>query len=153
MAEEKPQRILVSDPDPCISETLQEFLIHAGFRAETAGNRDEVLNMAADGSFGVVILDHLLNAYGEIDIVEQLKETNPEVCTIILISYPLVEYVLVAFRKGAFDVIIKPVDLFELRDTIDRAFRQHKLNRAYLEAVRRADKAAEIDQSTLVHVT
>ena len=151
MTETKPHRILVADPDPCISQTLQEFLIHAGFRAETAGNRDDVLEMTADGEYGVVILDHLLNAYGDVDIVEQLKETNPEVCTIILVSYPLVEYVLVAFRKGAFDVIIKPVDLFELRDTIDRAFQQHTLNKAYREALGKGDKTIGTNQSTPVH--
>lgn len=152
MTEEKPQRILVADPDSCIAETLQEFLIHVGYRAEIAGNRDEVLKMAVDGEYGVVILDHLINAFGDTDILEQLKETNPEICTIILVSYPLVEYVLAAFRKGAFDVIIKPVDLFELQETIERAIRQYKLNRAYREALENADDTAKIPRDALVPV-
>ena len=152
MSEDKPEKIIVADPDPSISETLREFLVHIGYRAEPAESRDEVMAKVAEGEYGVVIIVHLFNAYGETDIVEQLKSVNPEICTIILVSYPLVEYVLTAFRKGAFDVIIKPVDLFELRETIERAIRQHKLNMAYRQALKNAGDTARIPQSLAASV-
>jgi DNA-binding NtrC family response regulator len=127
---ERTQKILIAEPEPSISEALKEFLLHVGYQAEIAMSREDIVATAVEQRYGVVILDHLLNSSGDGDILEELRAAGPSICIIMLISYPLVEYVIAAYRKGVFDVVIKPVDLFELDEIIQRAFRQHELNRA-----------------------
>lgn len=130
MVREKPSRILIAEPDPSIADTLQEFLEHIGYDAITADRHDDIIRIAAEEKCGVVILDHLLNSSAEANVLDELLAVDSTICVIMLISYPLVEYVITAYRRGAFDVVIKPVDLFELDEIVHKAFARHELNKA-----------------------
>ncbi|UCE25493.1 MAG: response regulator [Candidatus Zixiibacteriota bacterium] len=129
MAREKPVRIIIAEPDPSIADTLKEFLEHIGYEAITVDRRDDIVRVTVEQKCGVVIVDHLLNSAKATEILDELLAVDSTICVIILISCPLVEYVVGAFRKGAFDVVIKPVDLFELDEIVHRAFEQHETNK------------------------
>ncbi len=138
------KRILIAEPDKCIADALKEFLIHAGYVADIIDDRELVARKAAEGRFGVVIVDHLFNASGDTQILEALLETDPTICVIVMTSYPLVECVISDYRKGAFDVLVKPVDLFELNQIVARAFRQYRLNCAYRLVAENLDRIEQL---------
>ncbi len=138
------KRILVAEPDPSICETLREFLEHIGYDAVVADNRVDVTAHLRQGGFGVVIVDYLLNAAGDGDLLREIHSIDPTTCAIMLLSFPLVEYVIHAFRKGAFDVVVKPVDLFELDEIVKRAFARNELNQAYDYVSKNRDRINEL---------
>lgn len=143
----RPQRVLVAEPDPTISGTLREFLIHIGYEADTADNRADVLEKVSNDGYGVIVLDHLLNSSGDGDLLDDLRCMDPSICVIMLISFPLVEYVITAFRKGAVDVVVKPVDLFELDEIVKRAFSRYELNKVYRYVRDNRERIDELIQS------
>jgi len=140
------KRILIAEPDPSISETLREFLEHIGYDAEVADNRDDIVAAVREGGPGVVIIDFLLNATGDGDLLGDIHAIDPAVCGVVLLSFPLVEYVINAFRKGAFDVVVKPVDLFELDEIAKRAFERYELNKAYHFVSQNLERINELKQ-------
>ena len=137
-------RILIAEPDTCISNTLREFLVHAGYFAEIIDDRRMVAEKATRERFGVVLIDHLFNASGGTEILETILDTDPTICVVIMTSYPLVECIISAYRKGAIDVVVKPVDLFELNQIVARAFRQHRLNCAYRLVAENLDRIEQV---------
>ena len=141
------KRILIAEPDASISETLRDFLEHIGYDAEVADNRDDILAAVKEGGFGVVIIDFLLNASGDGDLLGDIHAIDPAICGIMLLSFPLAEYVINAFGKGAFDVVIKPVDLFELDEIAKRASERYELNKAYQFVSRNLEKINELQQN------
>ena len=150
MAKQKVKSILIAENDESICATLKEYLDHHGYQAYSACERDEIVPTALSEGCGVVILDHHLSAGGHPEVLNQLLEANPTIAVIVLISYPLVDLVVDTYRKGAFDVAVKPVDLFDLSDTIEKAFERHELNKAYRFIMKNRDKVAgRIEQSEL----
>ena len=129
MAREKPARIIIAEPDPSIADTLKEFLEHIGYEAITVDRHDEVVRVTVEEKGGVVLLDHLLSITSETDVLDELMATDSTMCVIMMVSCPLVEYVVAAFRRGAFDVVIKPVDLFELDRIVHKACDRHEFNK------------------------
>ena len=129
MAREKPARIIIAEPDPSIADTLKEFLEHIGYEAITVDRHDQVVRVAVEEKCGVVLLDHLLSFTSETGVLDELQAVDSTICVIMLVSCPLVEYVVAAFRRGAFDVLIKPVDLFELDRVVHNAFERHEFNK------------------------
>lgn len=138
------KRVLIAEPDTCIADTLREFLVYAGYVAETIDDRDLVAKVAAEDGYGVVLIDQLFSSSGGTGILEALLEANPAICVIVLTSYPLVECVISAYRKGAFDVVVKPVDIFELHRIVARAFQRYRLNCAYRLVAENLDKIEEL---------
>ncbi|UCG61948.1 MAG: response regulator [Candidatus Zixiibacteriota bacterium] len=138
------KRILIAEPDPSISEALREFLEHVGYDAEVADNQEDIVAVIKKGGTGVVIIDFLLNATGDGDLLGNIHAIDPTVCAVMLLSFPLAEYVVSAFRKGAFDVVIKPVDLFELDEIAKRAFKRYELNKAYHFVSQNLEKINEL---------
>jgi len=148
MNDNRDKRILIAEPDQCIAETLKEFLIHAGYATEIIADRDLIAARVSDSQFGIVIVDYLFNASGGTEILETVLEADPTICVIVLTSYPLVECVISAFRKGAFDVIVKPVDLFELNRIVASASKRYRLNRAYRLIIENLDRVEELISSS-----
>lgn len=131
ISEPKVKSILIAEQDSTICATLKEYLDHHGYQAHSVCDREEIVARATENGCGVVILDHHLSASNHPQVLELLLKANPTIAVIVLISYPLVDLVVQSYRKGAFDVAVKPVDLFDLSDTIKRAFEQHQINKAY----------------------
>jgi len=144
MNDNRDKRILIAEPDTCIANTLKEFLVHAGYEAEITADREMIARKATEEHFGVVLVDHLFNASGGTEILETLLDSDPTICVIIMTSYPLVECIISAYRKGAVDVVIKPVDLFELDQIVARAFRQYRLNCAYRMVAENLDRIEQL---------
>ncbi|MEW6413044.1 MAG: response regulator [Candidatus Zixiibacteriota bacterium] len=144
MTEAKVKRVLIAEREPEISETLCEYLEYSGFETVTAKTAEEVLLKVADEAIGVVIADHCLCCSTSPSVLEKLVEVNPGIVVIMMLSYPMVDYVIEAYRKGAFDVIVKPVDLFELDDILRRGFGQYEMNKVYHFVSKNLDRINQV---------
>ncbi len=144
MSEDKVRRLLVAERENEISETLCEYLEYSGYETVTALTVDDVFDAVRQEGVGIVILDYCFCCSTSPSVLEKLVEINPQVVVIMMLSYPMIDYVIEAYRKGAFDVIIKPVDLFELDDILGRAFKQYEINAVYRYVSENLDRINEL---------
>lgn len=127
--------ILVVDDEPSIRNLLEEYLSMGGFRVRTAANVAEARRWLASEAFDLVTLDiHMPGESGRV-LLEELAPRAPDTVVIMMTALTDVRIGVEALKKGAFDYLVKPVDLEELSLTIAKALRHRELeleNRAYL---------------------
>ncbi|HPU29111.1 MAG TPA: sigma-54 dependent transcriptional regulator [Syntrophorhabdaceae bacterium] len=117
----KKGKILIIDDERSLLESFEMFLSEKGYIIECAINAQEGLNKSRLFRPDVIILDVRLPDMNGIDLIEKLKERQ---CPIIIITaFHDMETTIKAVKSGAFEYIPKPIDVEELENAIEKAFK------------------------------
>ncbi len=115
-------RILVVDDEPTIRCILSQVLEEAGHEVTEAASGEEALETFQTEPFPVVITDIIMKRMSGIDLLQNLKEIEPEVEVVIMTSQGTLDTATSALRAGAFDYLLKPFqDLDAISTLITRA--------------------------------
>ena len=121
--------ILLIDDDQSILKLLSDFISDKGYRVDTARHGGEALEKLSSHIYDLVIIDLNLPDMGGIDIVKWINQHSPETISIILSGYATIESTLEAISLGAFDYLIKPVQLAKLNIVLTNGLEQRKMIR------------------------
>jgi DNA-binding NtrC family response regulator len=123
------KRILVVDDDRNSCQLLAEFLAGEGFQIDTAWDGKQALSMLEKETFDIVLTDLKMPKVNGIQVLESLSRTNPTAIGIIITGYGTIKSAIEAIRAGAYDYITKPVQLDEVKLTLERALEHQTLIR------------------------
>jgi DNA-binding NtrC family response regulator len=116
--------ILVIDDEAAIRESLQILLESEGFAVETAASGEEGLARLAERVFDLVLLDVALPDRNGIDLLRELRGTDPGANVIVITAYGTKEAEARAVQAGAANFVRKPWDndklLADIRAAIAR---------------------------------
>jgi DNA-binding NtrC family response regulator len=129
-------KILIVDDERTIRWTLGEALRSWGYESIQAGSVKEARELFAAEEPSVALLDIDLPDGTGLDILNFIKEQNPDTIAIMVTGNVSVPNAVAALRGGAHDFISKPVHLEELRITIRNAVETRDLRRE-IKQVRR----------------
>ena len=115
------QRILVADDDRAARTGLASLLSRWGYEVAEAANGTDALEQASRFRPSVVVADLVMPGLDGIELVKPLAETVPEAVVVLLTAHASVETAVSAMKEGAYDYLIKPVDLGRLRRLIENA--------------------------------
>jgi len=135
---EQAARILVVDDEDGIRAGCRRVLEPAGHSIEEASTLAEGLEKAAAGSFDLALLDVMMPDGSGLDLIEPLRQKDPETVIIVITGYATVELAVQALKRGAYDFISKPFEADLLLHAIDQGLERRRLS---LEA--RRSKALE----------
>ncbi|MCD6343104.1 MAG: sigma-54-dependent Fis family transcriptional regulator, partial [Spirochaetaceae bacterium] len=102
-------KILVVDDHELIRKTLKKALDDEGYRVSLAQNGSECLKAVQSSEFDLILLDMRLPDMNGLEILQKLKETNPDIAVIVMTAYGDLESSQRAMTLGAFDFLHKPV--------------------------------------------
>lgn len=88
-----------------------------------ASSGEEAVNMAAELTPGVVLMDLIMPGIGGVEATRQVKQVSPRTQVIVLTSYHEDRYIFPALRAGAISYVLKDVGPDELAETIRKAAR------------------------------
>ena len=146
-------RILVVDDDESLRGVLSMVLEDDGYQVGTAASGEEALAMYLAEPFPLVITDVRMGGMSGIELLQKLKEINPETEVIVITSYASVDNVLNALRFGAYDYLVKPFEALDfISNVVVRAVEKIRLiqeNRAMLENLQRNKIELEQKNRTL----
>jgi putative nucleotidyltransferase with HDIG domain len=109
------KRILVVDDYPPIRELICEALEQSGYRdVGVAKNGLEALDIFTHAPFDLVISDVMMPVMGGMELLNRLREINPETSVIMITAQPAIELTVSAMKKGAIDFLKKPFNIDEL---------------------------------------
>ncbi len=126
-------RVLVVDDEQSVATTIKAVLELDGNEVTAVTSGEEALTQIREHEFDVVLTDLRLD---DLDGVEVLRETQklwPDTVAIMLTGYASLESAVAALRGGAYDYLIKPSDVDELRATIGRALERRRLRQRLVE--------------------
>lgn len=134
MSAAPPFTVLVIDDDPDTRENLWDILEMSGYGVETAGTASELRLRENWEHIGAVVLDRRLPDASAETLLPELKRFAPHADVLIVTGYADVQSAIAAFRLGAADYIVKPIEAGELLARIGRIEEAVKTRRALQEA-------------------
>jgi len=118
-----PGQILVVDDDPASVAFLTEFLKQIGFsEVVTAANGKEALQCVEKSPPRLVLLDYRLPDLDGIEVLRRIKAQHPALPVIMVTAYPNTAGIDRVITQGAYDLVIKPVDLRYLEQAVLMGF-------------------------------
>ena len=121
----KNYNILVIDDEAAQRDVLTGYLKKKGYKIFSASSGKEGIEITKNNPVDIILSDFKMPDLNGIEVLEKVKEINPEISLVIVTAYGTVENAVKAMRLGAFDYISKPVDLDELDLMIERII-EHK---------------------------
>lgn len=150
-----PIRALVIDNDPAHADTLADSLSSVGYECTVATSGKEGAALLEKDAFEIVITDLKMPDVGGLEILALANENLPDAEVILVTGHGTVQSAVEAMQQGAFNYLLKPLDLKQLRAVVDNAARNQHLRRANAELSRRLDEKfgfeGVIGNSTQMH--
>jgi signal transduction histidine kinase len=145
-------RILVVDDEPDVELLItQQFRrqIRAGeFTFSFARDGEQALAvLQKDSGFDLMLLDINMPIMDGLTLLARLSELEAQVRAIIVSAYGDMTNIRTAMNRGAFDFVLKPIDMADLEATIRKAMGEI----AKLREIERRRLAAEHARSNLSH--
>jgi two-component system response regulator PilR (NtrC family) len=104
------KRILIVDDDELIRKFLMDFFVDL-----------------VPQTFDIVISDFVMPDINGIELLKELVAKDDKVLFFLITGYPTLETAVEAIKNGAYDYIVKPFNLEDLRIKVERAIMTRQL--------------------------
>lgn len=123
----KEYTILIADDEPNIRRVLEAMLSREGYTVLTAENGRKALEQASTTSVHVLISDLIMPDMMGVELLQKVKEKHPHCSAIIVTGYGTIKSAVEAMRYGAYNYLQKPLDNYEVLQTLKGALEHHTL--------------------------
>ena len=117
---ERSPLVLVVDDEQSFRETTRLFLEGDDYRAATAANGGEALELARREMPDLVLLDLIMPGMSGVDVLKELHAMNPDLPVVIVTAYPDTELMAEALLCPPVTLLPKPLDKATLLRTVHR---------------------------------
>lgn len=119
-------RVLVVDNEVEFASTLAERLRLRKIEAESVFFGEDTLPAVSRFQPDVIILDLDMPDITGLEVLSRVKNVEPAIEVILLTGHGSFEAGITGMELGAFDYLIKPVDLTQLMEKITDAYKKRK---------------------------
>jgi signal transduction histidine kinase len=120
-------KVLVVDDEESVVMTIKAILQLDGYNVATTMSGAEARAMVRETEYDLVLTDLRLEDGDGLDVLKAVRESYPETVTIMLTGYASLESAIQALRAGAYDYLVKPSEVEELRSTVARGIERRRL--------------------------
>lgn len=142
------EKLLIVDDEPGICSTISEVLQSSTRQVLVADDPETAIQLLNDEATPVVLLDIRLGRESGLQLFTQLRRIDPKVLIIFITGHGTSDTAIETMKLGAFDYLVKPLDLDQLQQVVDQAFRISRLMR--LPAAVESDAAIEEGSDRLI---
>lgn len=139
------QTVLVVDDDKSIRYSLKRML-EEKYSVFTAGNGEEALQQIKASSPDLIIMDIKMPGRSGIEILKEIKKIDPKSLVILMTAYGTTETAIEAMKYGAFDYILKPFPIPQMRELVQRAMALRKMMKEEVSYAPEPDQLKEEEQ-------
>lgn len=119
--------ILIYDDERDVRQLLHQMLEGEGYHCGEAANAREALGYLRDRSVDVVLLNINMPGKFGMELLRQIKEGYPDVLVITVTVISDVNTAIESTRQGAYDYVIKPFNVDEVVNCVERAMEKRRL--------------------------
>lgn len=119
--------VLVVDDEEGIRQALTRFLTRVGYRVTAAASGAEALERLASEHPQAMLCDIRMPETSGVQLLPKVLAQDPDLAVIMLTAIDEPRTAIECLKLGAYDYLIKPVDLEELELSLQHALRQRQL--------------------------
>lgn len=123
---QEPFRIIVVDDEEIVLSLIRDTFEEEGYAIKTASNGEDALKLTIDETFDLLITDIRMPGMDGIELVRRVREKQPDIGVIFMTGYANLNSAKNAIKQGAFDYIMKPFEIAEIRKAVKDATRIKK---------------------------
>jgi nitrogen regulation protein NR(I) len=120
-------RLLLIEDDEVAAASLGQVLSEEGYAVKVAGRGDAGLRLAVDGGYDVILTDLRMPGIDGLELVARLHRSHPRLPVILMTAHGTTDTAIEATKRGAYDYLLKPFDMPELLEAVEKAVRSHRL--------------------------
>jgi nitrogen regulation protein NR(I) len=114
------QTILIVDDDKSIRYSLKR-MFEEKYSILTVQNGEEALDRVREIPPDLIIMDIKMPGRNGIDVLKEIKSIDPKSLVIIMTAYGTTETAIEAMKYGAFDYILKPFNIPQMKGLVEKA--------------------------------
>ncbi len=126
-------RVLLVDDEEDFRATLTKRLKKRRLNVASAGSGPEALAILADHPADVVVMDVRMPGMDGIETLREIRGRHPLVQVILLTGHASLEAAIEGMESGAFDYLMKPMDIDELLYKVQDAYQKKVLQEQKIE--------------------
>jgi nitrogen regulation protein NR(I) len=142
------ERILIVDDDQSMRYSLNRMLEGQGLQLSLAKNGAEALERFELDRPDLVVMDIKMPGQSGLEVLREIKEKDPKALVILMTAFGTTETAIEAMKYGAFDYILKPFDIPQMRGLVERALEVSRMMKKIVSLPDR--EKAEAAEETLV---
>jgi len=120
-------RILVVDDDASIRETFERHLSRSGYTVHLAGDGQQALSLLAEVDPALIITDVRMPGLDGLELLRRVREGADPPDVLVITAHDDMRSAIEAMRAGAYDYLVKPLDLDEIDLLIQRCLSERAL--------------------------
>jgi DNA-binding NtrC family response regulator len=111
-------RVLLVDDEEDLVSAMAERLALRGFQVETATRAADAMRHLDQSGFDVLILDVRMPGSGGLRLLAEMKKKHPGLPVILFTGHGSVADAERGVQEGAFDYLVKPIEVDDLVEKI-----------------------------------
>jgi DNA-binding NtrC family response regulator len=116
------KNVLLIDDDNLVCLSLKRVLTRLGFEIEICMNAGEASEYIKNFEPQVILLDIYLTTHNGMDLLKEFRKKYPDLPVIMITGYSDVKNAVSALKMGAYDFLLKPIDLEQLKSVLNKVF-------------------------------
>ena len=136
MTGEASARALIADDEESIRFVLREALEEDGWEVVDVDNGDAAFEALAAGQFQIAFFDIRMPGLTGLELLDHLRAVGSQTAAVIITAQNTFENAVEAMRRGAFEYLVKPFGIAEVKVLAGKALRACQL-RDEVRALRR----------------
>ncbi len=128
----QPVKILVVDDEEIVLKFACDALRSQGHSVAGALSAQEALKRVKEEKYDFILTDIRMPEMDGVELIKAVHEINPAIGALFMTGYASLDTAKEAIQEGAYDYILKPLDLHEIRSALAKAV--HKRHKVWEDA-------------------
>lgn len=121
-------KILVVDDEPGVLATVQAVLQREGYDVDAASDGAGAIQAIAHTQYDLVLTDLKMPDVDGLAVLAEVRKRSPQTVTVIMTGFGSVGSALEAVQLGAYEYLLKPTEVSELKQAVERSLERKRLS-------------------------
>ena len=144
-------KILVVDDEPNVLLTVHAILQQEGYDVDAVNDGAEALRVIPERHYDLVLTDLKMPRVDGFAVLNEVRKRSPDTVTVVMTGYGSVSSALDAVQAGAYEYLLKPTEVAELKMAVHRSLERKRLSE--IDTLYRISStvATSLDAATIMH--
>jgi signal transduction histidine kinase/DNA-binding NarL/FixJ family response regulator len=121
-------RILVVDDEASVLMTLSTILRNEGYEVDVADGGEAAIAAVAERHYDLVLTDLNMPRVDGLAVLHEVRKRSPSTVTVMVTGYSSIDSALQALQAGAYEYLLKPVEIPELKLAVKRSLERKRFS-------------------------